>query len=201
MTRRFWIGSASVGVLLACVGCAAPYKRAAIPVGEWSGSGRFVFARAVSEDVAEGARLQTSEGTYPTHLTIERVPDGHADGRRLEILSMRGEIEGLDGDRTHLIEVLEPVEQSADKRITIYRIAKGGLSLDAEPPDVSGGPEGPAHASCVVADGDLVLRIHHMDGFVDTFRFHGDVLYKDGSYSPEIEEGFIHWSERLRRER
>lgn len=201
MTTRFWGRWASLSVLLLCAGCATPYKRAEIPLGEWTGNGRFVCAVPASEEGKENAALKTSDGTYPTHLKIERVPGAHVDSRRLEILSQRGKIENLEGDRTHLIGLLEPVEGSADKRITIYRVTKGGHSFDAKPPDVKEGPEGPAHASCVVVDGNLVLRIHYMDGLVDTFRFRGDLLSKDGSYSDEIDQGFIHWSERLRRQR
>jgi hypothetical protein len=200
MMTRFCGAMASLGVLALCVGCATPYKRAVLPVGEWNGSGRFVHARPAKEKATESEALQTSEGTYPTHLKIEPAPGGHADSRRLDILSQRGKQEGMEGDRTHLIACLEPVYSTGDHRLTVYRLTKGGLSFDEKPPDVSKGPEGPAHASCLVFDGDLVLRIHYMEGFVDTFRFHGDVLYKDGSYSAEPAEGFIHWSERLRRQ-
>jgi hypothetical protein len=172
-----------------------------LPLGEWNGSGRYVFAASADQQEEEASELRTAAGTYPTELKIERVPDGPADSRRVEILSKRGKIAELDGDRTHLTVVLEPVEHIADDRITVYRVTRQGLSLEAGPPDVSDGPAGPAHASCIVVDGDLVLQLHYLDGFVDTFRFRGDVLYKDGSYAPELEDGFIHWSERLRRQR
>ncbi|MFQ5806741.1 MAG: hypothetical protein ACE5I3_09855 [Phycisphaerae bacterium] len=201
MTTRCWGGMASLGVLVVCVGCATPYKRALLPLGEWNGSGHFVSATAAPSEEEGKTDLKAFGGNYPTCLKIEPAPGGHADSRRLEILSQRGKQEGMEGDRTHLIVYLEPVHSSGDHRLTVYRLTKGGLSFDENPPDVDEGPEGPAHASCLVVDGDLVLRIHYMEGFVDTFRFHGDVLHKDGTYSPEIEEGLIHWSEQLRRKR
>ena len=202
MTTRFWLGMTSLGVLLACVGCATPYKRAAIPAGEWSGRGRFVCARPASEKAAESAGLQTSEGTYPTRLKIEPVPGGHVDSRRLQILSQRGRIENLEhlGDRTHLIARLDHVHRSSDDQIALYRLAEVGVSVVDESPRMEKGP-GPAHASCAVVDADLVLRIHYNAGFVDMFRFRGDLLSKEGSYSGEIDQGFIHWSEQLRRQR
>ena len=201
MTTRSWVGIASLGVLVVCVGCATPYKHAVLPLGEWNGSGHFVSATAASSEEEGEMGLKTFDGNYPTSLKIEPAPGGHTDSRCLEILSQRGKQEGMEGDRTHLIAYLEPVDSGNNDRLTVYRLTKGGLSFDENPPDVDEGPEGPAHASCLVVDGDLVLRIHYMEGFVDTFRFHGDVLYKDGTYSPEIEEGFIHWSEQLRRQR
>jgi hypothetical protein len=201
MTIRFCGAMASLALLAVCLGCATPYKRAVLPVGEWNGSGYFVSVPGASSDEEGKTELKTFDGNYPTHLKIEPTRGGHADSRRVEILSQRGKQEGMEGDRTHLIACLEPVHSSADNRLTIYRLMKGGLSFDENPPDIDKGPEGPAHASCLVVDGDLVLRIHYMEGFVDTFRFHGDVLYKDGSYSAETGESFIHWSEQLRRQR
>jgi len=107
----------------------------------------------------------------------------------------------MGGDRTQLIAILEPTARNVDGGVTIYRLAELGFSFDESPPDLDEGPEGWAHASCTPIDGQLVLRIHYMETFADTFRFQGGVLYKEGSYLPDIDEGFIHWSERLRRKR
>jgi len=166
---------ASLGVLAVCLGCAAPYQRAVLPLGDWNGSGHFVTATPAPSEEEGKTELKTFDGSYPTSLKIQSAPGGRADGRRLEILSPRGRQEGMEGDRTHLIAYLEPVHSGDDDRLAVYRLTKGGLSFDENPPDVDEGPEGPAHASCLVVDGDLVLRIHYMEGFVDTFRFHGDV--------------------------
>ncbi len=202
MTRVSLVGLSTISLLLLCAGCATLSTQPDIPIGEWSGRGRFVCATPALENAAESAGLQTSEGTYPTHLTIERVPGGHVDSRRLEILSQRGQIENLEnlGDRTHLIARLDPVQRSSDDQIALYRLAEIGVSVHDESPRMEKGT-GPAHASCAVVDGDLVLRIHYNAGLVDTFRFRGDLLSKDGSYSGEMGQGFIHWSERLRRQR
>lgn len=201
MMTRICGAVASLGVLVVCVGCAVPCKCPVLPLGEWNGSGHFVNVAPASSEEEGKTKLKVFDGSYPTSLKIESAPGGDADGRRLEILSPRGRQEGMEGDRTHLITYLEPVHSADNDRLAVYRLMKGGLSFDQEPPDVDEGPEGTAHASCLVVDGDLVLRIHYMEGFVDTFRFHGDVVHKDGSYSSDTGEGFIHWSERLRRQR
>ena len=56
----------------------------------------------------------------------------------------------------------------------------------------------------------IVLRIHYMPGFFDTFLFHDDLLYKQGALFIKEEQGTLfikeggafvmHWSEFLRRE-
>jgi hypothetical protein len=200
MTTRFCAAMASLGAMAVGVGCAVPCKCPVLPLGEWNGSGYFVSVAPASSEEEGKAEFKTSCGEYPTHLKIE-PGSGDADSRCLDILSQRGQQEGMEGDRTHLIAYLEPVYRSDNDRVAVYRLTKGGLSFDQNPPDIDKGPEGPAHASCLVVDGDLVLQIHYMEGFVDTFRFHGGVLHKDGSYSSGTAEGFIHWSERLRRQR
>jgi hypothetical protein len=201
MTTRICGAVASLGVLAVSVGCAMPCKCPVLPLGEWNGTGHFVSVTPASSAEKGKTELKAFDGSYPTHLKIESAPGGDADSRCLDILSQRGRQEGMEGDRTHLIVYLEPVYGGDDDRVAVYRLTKGGLSFDQNPPDIDKGPEGPAHASCLVVDGDLVLQIHYMEGFVDTFRFHGDALYKDGSYSAGAGEGFIHWSERLRRQR
>jgi hypothetical protein len=201
MTRVSLVGLSSASLLLLCAGCATLSARPDIPIGEWSGNGRFVCAHQVPAQGTDSAGLKTSAASYPTHLKIEQAPGADKDARRLEILSQRGKHECMEGDRTHLIAILEPTVRNADSRFTIYRLVELGVSFDESPPKLEKGPEGQAHASCMLIDGQCVLQIHYMETFVDTFRFHGNVLCKDGSYLPKLDEGFVHWSERLRRQR
>ena len=138
-------------------------------------------------------------GSYSTCLEIEPAP-GEENAIQLEILSERGEVEELEGDRTHLVLHLQRTDSIADGEITLYRLTRFGISFDEDAPSLDAGPEGLTHATCMVVDGELVLRIHYMEGFVDTFRFRGDRLCKDGSFFPDTTDGLVHWSERLRRQ-
>lgn len=202
MKTRYLSGLAGLGLIVLCAGCATPQRRAEIPLGEWSGSGTFVLEKWSSEDKEGESPPATLEyGTYPTHLKVGRTTVEGEGAIRLEILSQRGEVKELEGDRTHLVAHLVRQKSAADGAITLYRLAEMGLSFDESEPRVGTGPDGPTHASCMAVDGDLVLRIHYMEGFVDTFRFRGDRLYKDGVCFPEDGDGLIHWSELLRRKR
>lgn len=202
MNMRCLGALSGLGLLVLCTGCATPHRRAEIPRGEWSGSGTFVLEKWSSGDEEGASPLVTQEhGSYPTQLEIGPATVAGQDAIRLEILSQRGEVKELDGDRTHLVVHLIPRNRIADGAIALYHLAEMGISFDESEPRMGTGPDGPTHASCMVVDGDLVLRIHYMEGFVDTFRFRGDRLYKDGVCFPEDGDGLIHWSEVLRRRR
>jgi len=144
-------------------------------------------------------RKNLQHGAYPTHLTITRASELGDGAVRVEILSERGEVEDMAGDRTHLVLHLRPSTSLADDSITLYRLVNFGLSFDADPPKPDEHPEGLTHASCMLVNGDLVLRIHYMEHFVDTLRFRGNTVFKDGSYWADAGDGLIHWSERLER--
>jgi len=199
MTWREWGRLAVCGALVACAGCATTYKRAQIPVGEWSGRGQFVTVGQEKSEEGGQATAQVVRGEYPTQLKIERAQEEGAV--RIEITSLRGRHEPMEGDRTHLIAVLEPHEPAADEPVTLYRLAAFGLSFDEEEPELEQAEPGLPRASCVLADGDLILCIHYLEGFVDTFCFTGGRVYKLGTYSSDPDAGFIHWSEELKPKR
>ncbi|MCK4340201.1 MAG: hypothetical protein KAY37_00570 [Phycisphaerae bacterium] len=189
-----------LGLMLLSMGCATLPTHAEIPLGEWSGQGLFVATGPPSGGEEGEARPYVSHhGEYPTQLKIERVAAADKSRVRLEILSQRGEFEHMEGDRTHLVALLERGKSLGDDTIVLYRLVKYGVSFDEQPPRLQKGPKGPSHASCLLADGDIILRIHYLEGFSDTFRFHGERVYKDGLYAGDEGGGLIHWSEWLRR--
>ena len=96
--------------------------------------------------------------------------------------------------------LLRPTESLANDAITLYHVVKLGISTTETPPGMDQGSETITAATCMLSAGEIVLRIHYMDEFADTFRFRGDVVFKDGSYYTS-KEGLIHWSERLQRRR
>ena len=120
------------------------------------------------------SRNGTNTGATPTQLKIERVADGPPVRFRIEIVSLHGPIEKMEGDRTHLVAELEPGASLPDPAITLYRLTALGVSFDQQAPKPDKCPKGPTHATGMLVDGDLVLRIQYAGGFMDTFRFHGD---------------------------
>ena len=198
----YYRSSLTALTLLLCVGCAASSRRAEIPLGEWSGEGVFV-AYGHSGEPEEGAPPNVLDrGTYETQLAIADSTYEGEQTTRLEILSQRGEHEHLEGDRTHLIAHLR-LDRSIDEgTIALYRLAGFGISFDEDEPDVdrADGDDRP-FATCMAIEGEVVLRIHYLEGYVDTLRFRAGRACKDGSYAPEADKGVIHWSERMKRKR
>ena len=201
--QQMALGLTVLGLGVLVGGCAGSPRRAEIPLGEWRGTGVFVLDRWEAHEQEEHGekwvRKSLQHGAYPTHLKIARANELGDGAVRMEILSERGEVEDMGGDRTHLLLHLRPDTSLADESITLYRLVDFGLSFDANPPEPDEHPEGLTHASCMLVNGELVLRIHYMDQFVDTLRFRGNTVFKDGSYWADGGDGLIHWSERLER--
>ena len=202
MTTRHHTVLAGLGLLILFTGCATVHKRVEIPLGQWSGTGKFVSARGSNED---GGALGTLEhGDYPTRLTIDAVPEAGLGAVCIEIISERHGYESLEGDRTHLIAHLVPLITEADDAIALYYLDKIGLSFDEKNPELESDSDVRVRASCMLVDGNLVLRIHYREDFVDIFRFRDNFVYKDGMYAPllkskDVKFGFVHWSEVLQR--
>lgn len=197
MTSRHCVCLTGLGLFLLCAGCATRHTRAEIPLGEWSGHGTCLLKQWPADD-NEPPELFMHQ-SYETRLTIQPAPEEGAV--RLEILTLRGEMPPLDGDRTHLIVDLAERDTADDGTAATYQVTNFGITLEDEPLDHHGDPVEPVNASCQVLDGELILRINYMEGFVDIFRFRGDRLYKDGSFFPEDGQGLVHWSEVLHRQR
>lgn len=200
MTARGFGCSTGLGLIFLVAGCATPPQRVVIPTGEWSGRGAFIadtWTTPAGGGKPVGERQQY--GRYPTQLKIGPA-EGNLSGRvRIEIMSAHGLIENMDGDRTHLVAELEPRTPLPDAAFGVYRLTQFGVSFDEQPPDMEPGPEGPTHATCMVVDGSIVLTLRYLDGFTDTLWFRGDAVVKNGTWSSEKGDGFIHWTEVLRR--
>lgn len=201
-----WRTLVTTGALLnlaVLAGCAPAFKRADIPLGEWKGTGTVVLDKWEAAEPGQPPPPPVIEHRrYPTSLKIARATLAQDDVIRIEILSSRGEMQELAGDRTHIVAQLKPLQTLADGKIRLYQLTRFAISTDETEPDEGDEPEGLAHASCMVVDDDeLVLRIHYRPTFVDTFRFQGRRLYKDGSFYGEASDGLIHWSEELERKR
>ncbi|MGD8452422.1 MAG: hypothetical protein PVJ57_11435 [Phycisphaerae bacterium] len=199
MTAQRIVGGLGLVVVLLCVGCAGAPRRAEIPTGAWSGEGTFVLQKWDAADPSGGPGNILSHGTYKTHLAIEPTKVDGQDAIRLDILSHRGEVDGLDGDRTHLVVILVKTRSLANDTIALYRTYQAGLSLDESEPSLEDAPDECTRATCLLHHGELALRIEYMDKFVDFYRFRGDTVFKDGIYGGVEAEMYVHWSERLHR--
>ena len=197
MKKRIFGSLTAPTLLLLCAGCATLPRQAVIPLGQWEGHGSFVISKwGDGDETASEKKLETECGDYTTSLKIERADDPGPDAIRMEIVSLRGKTELFEGDRTHLVAVLTPMKSLAEDTITLYRLVRFGVSNDAHPPVPGNEPEDRTYASCMVADGEIVLNVHYMDEFTDTLRFRGNAVLKDGSYF-DSKSGLIAWSEEL----
>jgi hypothetical protein len=186
------------GVAL-CAGCASPSPRGEIPFGQWSGKGTFVYERWKAE---EGEKKdngpQRIHRDYTTTLSIQPAQLDGRDIMKLEIRSDRGPLPEL-GDETYLKLALCEAKRVSDS-VVLYRVV--GPLFNPKPDEElkfrEGGP--PFGASSMAMDGTTILQIQYEDRFVDTFRFRRDGVEKYGSYG-EKSQGFIHWSEKLRRQK
>lgn len=193
MRARF-IGSL---LLLSLAGCAAP-QLAGVPLGHWSGTGEFI---AVASGDAATKPAVPEIRRYQTTLDI-RPGTGTSRGRLVfEIQSARGEIAGLEGDRTHLIFELVPTLARDGQRVRTYAIARAGVSGDAAPPALDEGPQGAVSATGFRDNSELVLQVSYQSGeCYDVFHFRGDRLTKSGALLTGQQKHFdhdIYWSEEL----
>ncbi len=201
MHRLLLIGLA---VTLMTLGCRTP-QQGGIPLGHWSGTGEFVAVASAPEtqpaETNAGPKVGPREPAMRGYTTDLKISSGTgpAAGRIVfEILSMRGKIAGLDGDRTHLIMELEPAGVYNHEGVRLYRLVRGGLSSDAKPPTMEEGPSGRLHASCIRHGGRTALQVMYERGsWYDEFLFDGIHVYKNGGYVDGND--LIHWSEELTR--
>lgn len=204
MAMRQWVGLSGVGLLMWCTGCATLPTRAEIPLGKWSGTGTYIVEKwsAENQDPNDWKLQERGRGSYPTRLDIESVTIAGRDAVRLEILSERGVIKSHPdlGDRTHLVLHLRKVDSQDEGAAALYQVIERGLSTSDESPQMEKGPEEVSLATCNMLDGDIVLRILYGDGWVDVFHFQGNRVYKNGAYF-QFADGYVQWSEVLRRRR
>ncbi len=188
----------ALALLVGVAGCRAP-QLAGIPLGHWSGAGRFVSIPA-----AESAtQPQPDARSYETTLDI-RPGTGLAAGRlRFEIVSQRGAIEGLDGDRTHLVFELEPGSILDDGHVRLFRIPRAGVSVDEDPPTLEEDPKSAICATAVEAGGETSLHVIYRSGeWRDVFLFRGNRVTKVGTLESLENENIrrsVCWVEELTR--
>ncbi|QOJ15003.1 MAG: hypothetical protein HRU75_10250 [Planctomycetia bacterium] len=194
---------AAVLALSAASGCSSSSTRDrawGIPLGEWEGSGTFVYECRSrhgpdGRDECEGQERIVRD--YPTTLRIERaVLDGH-DVVVLKILSSRGDIPHLDNRTDLRVALVE--SQQVHPRVRMFRMVAAqfnpseGERMSYEPPH-----DGAYHGVLLQTGDQTVLQLHYQSDFVDTLRFSGSGVDKAGLVQSD-EVGLVHWSERLRR--
>src|SRR5512140_769142 len=101
----------AIGLMVVCgtfLLCGCAQRGAGLPIRHWSGHGEFLTVHAA--DAAQGQTPKTAvkHATYSTMLDVAHATGADAGLLRLEILSLRGPIPGLDCDRTHMIMLLRP---------------------------------------------------------------------------------------------
>lgn len=179
-------------------GCAQPAGSARIPLGSWEGAGTYVYEvwPAPGDADFDPAQPTSLSKSYPTTLTIRRLSVLGEPVVEMEIRSKRGEIPGL-GHESYFIAALHEGKAVSDST-KLFKLAyfqwNPGEHFVRKLSDSSP----PVSAVCSAVNGDIVLQICYQDRFTDTFRFHGDQLYKDGAIF-EPEKGAICWNEVLRR--
>ena len=95
--RRLTTSIVTVTAFSLLAGCATTRQPGGIPFGEWSGRGMFVY-----ETWESGKEAESIHRSYPTRLSIRPLSLDAEEGVELEIVSERGELPELEGDRTHL---------------------------------------------------------------------------------------------------
>lgn len=178
-------------------GCSTTGRPGEIPLGQWSGSGTFVYERWKSNEGESGKDDHVSlTRDYSTTLTIK---PGTLDGRdiiKMEILSKRGELDGLHiDDETHLIIALTEAKRISNSTV-LYHMCGSLFNPGADEKLRSDDDVPPVSASCTFTGGVTVLQLQYDKNFVDTFRFHGRRVEKTGVWF-DPDEGLIHWWEQL----
>jgi len=199
MSRHVQVVAAAM-LLTYALGCAAGSRTAEMPLGHWKGQGLFVLDRW-GDDEEDAAEHVVEYGSYKTSLTLEEATFEGRPAVRMEIVSLRGETKELDGDRTHLVAVLQKEESVLADTVALYRVAQFGLSLDEDEPSLEDAAENARLASGMQIGKEFLLRIHYQDNFVDLFQFTGNMLHKHGTFGGPQADGIVHWSETLRRQR
>lgn len=190
---------------LSAAALAQETRPAALPTGEWHGEGAFtIHTWDKSDDEANRKPDVYEHGRYKTRLKIEATRIGDRDGYRLEILSERGKTKSLDGDRTHLVLVLDRRRAYDGETGPIeYAAVEKGLTLDASPLDVSKNEEHfPVvtwipHAESPTLHLTYDRQVPDVGGFFDVITFHGDTIRKSGVLA--LDDGAVQWTEHLKR--
>ncbi|MGE0479587.1 MAG: hypothetical protein AB7Q17_03845 [Phycisphaerae bacterium] len=198
-TRR---PSARIAALLAVsgalAGCAAPARRADVPLGTWVGNGTFVYESWEKTESGEASEPRSVQRSYSTRLKIRSGALAGQDVIEVEILSERGPLPKLE-DRTHLRAALREAKRPTDS-LALYQV----LGAQFNPgPDEALKPldDAPPFAASACDAGDaMILQIQYAENFVDFFRFSGDRVEKYGTYF-DPEKGMITWYEWLGRQR
>lgn len=173
------------------VGCAATRQAGKIPFGDWSGRGTFVYETWETDKDAESIHR-----SYSTRLSVRPLSLDGGKGVELDIVSERGELPELEGDRTHLKVALVEAKRPSDTTV-LYRLADWLYNPgpgEKFKPDANAPPFA---ASCMTVDGTTVLQVRYIENFVDTFRFRCRYVDKTGMLFGK--NGLTHWSERLQR--
>ncbi len=179
-------------------GCGQPAGPVQIPLGSWEGAGTFAYEMWPSPgdpdfDPAQPTSLHKS---YPTTLAIRRLSVLGEAVVELEVRSRRGEIPEL-GHETHFIVGLSEVKAVSDST-KLFRLGYFSWNPGDHFVRKLSDSSRPIGAVCMAVDGDIVLQVYYQDRFADTYRFRGDQLFKDGAVH-DPDEGFVAWSEVLRR--
>lgn len=195
--QSVWIGVV-LGVTGAWAGCAAPDRRADVPLGTWVGNGEFVYESWEPTEGGDASEPRSVQRGYPTRLKIRKSVLEGRDVIEVEILSERGPLPKLE-DRTHLRAALREVKRPSDS-LALYQV--GGAQFNPGPDEaLKPLDDAPPFAASACDTGDaLVVQIQYAENFVDFLRFSGDRVEKHGTYfNPE--KGIITWYEWLDRQR
>ncbi|MCK6485581.1 MAG: hypothetical protein HUU22_01230 [Phycisphaerae bacterium] len=199
--RRRLLAATALFAATAIAGCAAPARRGEIPCGLWAGKGAFVYetwkAPAATQPGETGEPRPTSvHRKYDTTLSIRPVVLDGQDAIEIEIVSDRGPLPDL-GDRTHLKMALLHGKRISESTV-LYRLADWQFNPEHDAVLNLRGDRPPRAAACTTRGDRTVLAIQYDENFVDIFRFQSNIVEKSGMFYSK-DDGFIHWTERLRR--
>ncbi|MCH8806207.1 MAG: hypothetical protein IH986_08980 [Planctomycetes bacterium] len=190
-----------IPLVLCAAGCASRARHAGLspsgpggrlPLGQWEGEGSFVYEQWKGDD--EGPK--SIQRSYPTTLSLRKARlDGH-DVIEMEIRSRHGGLPDM-GEETYLLIALTEAKRVSEATV-LYRVVAQRIE-DSPSEALSFDDDAqPFQATCTTRDGVTVLQIPYTDNFVDTLRFEGDHVEKTGVFF-HLDEGLIHWVERLRK--
>jgi len=195
---------------LALTGCGA--GAAAIPLGEWKGTGTYVdYEAALAKDQPVALEQQARDKEYETTLSIRETKALGRDALVFAIHSKRGKLLNVGGEETKgeitLVKLKELKEGSG-----LYAVLTSGTG---EAPKAEADPaRAIASATAIHSPRGLVVQVYYgrptpndPSCFTDTFHFLGDKVIKTGSFFTIQTTGAkqklikVWWVEELRRVR
>ena len=209
VSRVFVLGC----VLLCGLGSTAcsSFAPGEIPNGRWVGQGRYVEHVPASDKDYGDSATESQVKPYRTSLDIRRIMIQDQEHILIEIVSQRGELRLIEGDKTHLRVAMRYVSQ-AGEGVSTYQVV--AMQMNPQPEaaiEQEHEPNSPVLAFATETSNGTQLHLWYTEFWHDVLILGRDKVVKTGSAlrypdeeeneeANEIPPPQIHWYEELHRE-